>query len=54
MAAHHQSHQAIACGRPTPDGKGQCPGQKSVIYVYDENGNCIESQSFPCGVCGQQ
>lgn len=44
----HQEDQAMQCTE-TPG----CPGQKSVIYEYDDNGNCISQTAWPCRVCGK-
>ena len=29
-----------------------CSGQKSVVYEYDDNGNCTAQTAFPCNMCG--
>ncbi|SCF66760.1 hypothetical protein GA0115254_110570 [Streptomyces sp. Ncost-T10-10d] len=43
----HQEDHAISCSS-TPN----CPGTKSVVYVYDDQGNCISQTAYPCNVCG--
>ncbi|CAM5355155.1 hypothetical protein SCALM49S_00123 [Streptomyces californicus] len=43
----HQEDQAIGC-TSTPG----CPGQRSVIYIYDDHGNCISQTAYPCNICG--
>ncbi len=47
VAMGHQEDRAIGC-TSTPG----CPGQKSVVYVYDDHGNCISQTAYPCSVCG--
>lgn len=44
----HQQDQVVPCGDNT------CPGSKTTVYIYDDDGNCTSQQSFPCGVCGNQ
>lgn len=49
----HQQDMATPCGNRLEDGS-PCPGAKTTIYVYDDHGNCISQQSYPCGYCGNQ
>lgn len=44
----HQEDGAIGCTE-TPG----CPGQKPVLYVYDDDGNCIAQHISPCLTCGR-
>lgn len=55
----HQQDQSIPCGRQLPDplpalpnNTKTCSGQKSVVYEYDDNGNCVRQTSFACNSCG--
>ncbi|MFF4170914.1 hypothetical protein [Streptomyces sp. NPDC001744] len=55
----HQQDQRISCGRQLPDplpgnpgNTKTCSGQKSVIYEYDDNGQCVRQTAWPCNSCG--
>jgi hypothetical protein len=55
----HQQDHRIPCGRQmpaplpgNPNNTQTCSGTKSVIYVYDDNGNCISQTAWPCNSCG--
>ncbi len=45
----HQQDQVVPCGS-TPG----CPGTKTTVYLYDDHGNVVSQQSWPCTVCGSQ
>lgn len=38
--------------RTTPCGADGCTGYKVTIYVYDDDGNCVEQRMQGCSVCG--
>nr|WSX48908.1 hypothetical protein OG409_08060 [Streptomyces sp. NBC_00974] len=55
----HQQDVPVPCGRQIPSPANPmvtvaCSGSKSTVYKYDDHGNCIDQQSYPCGNCGQQ
>jgi len=54
----HQEDRPVPCGRMVPSPANpmdqvQCPGTKSVVYVYDDHGNCTSQNAYPCSSCGQ-
>lgn len=55
----HQEDRPVPCGRQVPSPANpmdsvQCPGSKSVVYVYDDHGNVTSQNTYPCGSCGSQ
>ncbi|MFI8104690.1 hypothetical protein [Streptomyces sp. NPDC086023] len=53
----HQEDRATGCGNMVPDPSDpnqriMCGGQKTTVYVYDDNGNCTSQQVWPCSSCG--
>ncbi|WP_432063334.1 hypothetical protein [Streptomyces sp. S1] len=55
----HHEDKSVPCGRQLPDplpgnynNTKTCSGQKSTIYVYDDNGACTGQTSYPCNSCG--
>ncbi|MGW1938938.1 hypothetical protein [Streptomyces goshikiensis] len=45
------------CGRQVPNPADptttvSCPGTKTTVYEYDDNGNCVSQSMWPCNVCG--
>ncbi|MCC3774013.1 hypothetical protein [Streptomyces sp. UNOB3_S3] len=44
----HEEDQAISCDREG------CNGTKSVVYEYDDWGNCTSQTAYACNECGNQ
>jgi hypothetical protein len=42
----YQQDQQTPCDDP------ECPGQRATIYVYNDSGECVEQQMYPCDTCG--
>ncbi|MFJ6935675.1 hypothetical protein [Streptomyces sp. NPDC101132] len=54
----HRQDTATPCGHMVPDPSNPsqligCTGTKSTVYEYDDNGQCVSQQSYPCGSCGR-
>ncbi|MFJ6104402.1 hypothetical protein ACIQHY_25770 [Streptomyces sp. NPDC092359] len=54
----HRQDQSVPCGRQLPDplpglpyNTWTCPGQKSTVYEYDDNGKRVSPTMFPCNPC---
>jgi hypothetical protein len=53
----HQQDQTTGCGRQVPNPTNPqttmtCPGTKTTVFIYDDNGQCTSQQMWPCNVCG--
>lgn len=53
----HQEDRTTGCGRQIQDPANpsrtvSCPGTKTTVYVYDDNGVCVSQSMWPCTNCG--